>query len=136
MAAYNQQGQYQQAIHQPQQYPQQQSQNVNQPPNPNGATPTSLVQSDQTGTAVYLSLLALADQFQKSKNYRLFIHCMESVLTLKPQDAPVVRSFYVQLKTRLSLCRVYLRHTVKTNQYVNIHLEKAILLVKNVKTEL
>jgi hypothetical protein len=141
MSAYNQQGQYQQTMHQQQHYPQHaQSLNVNyQPPQTQqpqqNVNSSSLVHSDQSGTTVYLALLALADQFQQSKNYRLCIHCMESILTLKPQEAPIVRNFHVQLKTRLSLCRLYLRHTVNTNPYVNIHLEKAILLIKNVNNK-
>jgi hypothetical protein len=125
--------QFQQNLAHQQQYPQQQpyatSSQAATATGPNGA----LIQSDQTGTAVYLALVGLADQFQRSKHYRQCIHCMESILTLKPQEAPVVRNFHVQLKTRLNLCRLYLRHTVNTNQYVNIHLEKAVLLIKNVR---
>ena len=122
---------------QPNQYQQyQQYQQTSSSSNTNNvkpASPASLVHSDQSGTSIYLSLLALADQFQRAKQYRLCIHCMESILTLKPQEAQIVVNFHVQLKTRLNLCRLYLRHTLNTNQYVNIHLEKAVLLIKNVK---
>ena len=76
---------------------------------------------------VYLSLLALADNFQKAQQYRLTIHCLESILlTLKGQDMPVVTNFHIQLKTRLNLCRLYLKHTVNSNQYINAHIEKSV----------
>jgi hypothetical protein len=80
---------------------------------------------------VYLSLLGLADSFLKSSQYRLAIHCLETILTLKITDVSINTSFHIFLKTRLNLCRLYLKHTINTNQYVNAHLEKAIILVQN-----
>ena len=84
-----------------------------------------------TSYNVYLSLLGLADSFLKGSQYRGAIHCLETVLTLKITDVPINASFHIFLKTRLNLCRLYLKHTVNTNQYVNAHLEKAIILVQN-----
>jgi tetratricopeptide (TPR) repeat protein len=80
---------------------------------------------------VYLSLLGLADSFLKASQYRFAIHCLESILTLKFTDVSVNASFHIFLKTRLNLCRLYLKHTLNTNQYVNAHIEKAIILVQN-----
>ena len=93
----------------------------------NGAEPI-------TSMSVYMSLLCLAESFQQSGQYRQCIHCLESILILKPHDLSVVMNFHIQLRTRLNLCRLYLKHTVNTNQYVNAHLEKSIILVQNVST--
>lgn len=79
-----------------------------------------------TSSNVYLTLLGLADSFQQSGQVRLTIHCLESILTLKPNDISIVTNFHIQLKTRINLCRLYLKHTVNTNQYVNAHLEKSV----------
>lgn len=110
------------------QYPQQQiqQQQVQQQTSRNPATTP---QHKNKLPNVYLSLVALADNFQKAQQYRLAIHCLESVLlTLKGQDLPVVTNFHIQLKTRLNLCRLYLKHTDNTNQYVNAHIEKSVFI--------
>jgi hypothetical protein len=84
--------------------------------------------SDLTSSnSIYLALLGLAETFQQSGQIRLTIHCLESILTLKHQDMPIVTNFHMQLKTRLNLCRLYLKHTTNTNQYVNAHLEKSVI---------
>ncbi len=101
---------------------QQQSQNVN----PN--------QQQQSSTNLYLSLLGVADSMQKSSQPLIAIHCLESILTLKNQEVSIVMNFHIQLKTRLRLCRMYLKYTLNTNHYVNAHIEKSIILVKNVST--
>ena len=75
---------------------------------------------------IHLALLGLAETFLKTGQYRLSIHCLESILTLKLQDVSIITNFHILLKTRLNLCRLYLKHTVNTNQYVNAHLEKAV----------
>jgi hypothetical protein len=112
-----------------QQY-QYQQQNIKQP--------TNMVVAEQTNTKpiqssnVYLTLLGLADTFLKANQFKLAIHSLESILTLKYNDISVVTNFHIQLKTRISLCRLYLNHTLNTNQYVNAHLEKALILVQNV----
>lgn len=83
--------------------------------------------SDLTSsTNVYLSLLGLAESFQQSNQPRLCIHCLESILTLKPHDIPMQVNLQIQIKTRLNLCRLYLIHTLNTNQYLNAHLEKSV----------
>ena len=88
---------------------------------------TSAGSSSSTSTSIYLALLGLADSFQRSGQYRSCIHCLESILTLKHrQDVPIIVNFHIQLKTRLNLCRLYLKHTINTNQYLNAHLEKAV----------
>lgn len=93
----------------------------------------TLISSMENGTSktitssnVYLTLLGLADSFQQSNQFRLAIHCLESILTLKHNDISIVTNFHIQLKTRINLCRLYLKHTVNTNQYVNAHLEKSV----------
>lgn len=107
----------------PQQYHVQHGQQFNQ-------QTTSMIQpvfnQQQTSTNVYLALLGVADTLLKSKQYLMGIHCLESILTLKNHDISIVNNLHVQLKTRLYLCRLYLRHTIDTNQYVNAHLEKSV----------
>lgn len=80
-----------------------------------------------TSSNVYLTLLGLAESFQQANQHRLTIHCLESILTLKHNDITLVTNFHIQLKTRINLCRLYLKHTVNTNQYVNAHLEKSVI---------
>ncbi len=79
-----------------------------------------------SSTSIFLSLLGLAESFQQNNQFRLSIHCLESILTLKHQDMPIITNFHIQLKTRLNLCRLYLKHTTNTNQYINAHLEKSV----------
>jgi hypothetical protein len=82
-----------------------------------------------SSTSVYLALLGLAESFQQNNQFRLCIHCLESILTLKHQDMPIITNFHMQLKTRLNLCRLYLKHTSNTNQYINAHLEKSVSII-------
>ena len=134
----NPNNQQQQQFHQPNVVQQQQQhhqtyQNIQQQQQPLMVQHNVVASNQQnTSTNVYLSLLGIADSLQKSHQYLLSIHCLESILTLKNQDISIVTNFHIQLKTRLRLCRIYLRHTVNTNQYVNAHLEKSMILVKNV----
>lgn len=79
-----------------------------------------------SSVSIYLALLGLAESFQQNNQFRLCIHCLESILTLKHQDMPIITNFHMQLKTRLNLCRLYLKHTSNTNQYINAHLEKSV----------
>lgn len=76
---------------------------------------------------IYLTLLGLADSFQKSNQIRLCIHCLESILLIKPIDISTQLHFQLQIKTRLNLSRFYLRYTSKSNQIINLHLEKAVI---------
>lgn len=84
-----------------------------------------------SSTSIYLALLGLAESFQQNNQIKLCIHCLESILTLKNQDMPILTNFHMQLKTRLNLCRLYLKHTTNTNQYVNAHLEKSVSNIFN-----
>ncbi len=116
------QQQHSQPCHQQPQQPavhQYQQQNVN------------LNQQQQSSTNLYLSLLGIADSMLKSNQHLIAIHCLETILTLKNQEF-TVSNLHVQLKTRLRLCRMYLKYTLNTNQYVNAHVEKSKILVTNV----
>jgi hypothetical protein len=128
---------YKQQLHhqQQQQYILQQQQQQQQQQSKYQSVPQQvLIATNQTNTDAnmnaYLTLLGLADSFQQSSNYRLTIHCLESILLIKPQNMTTQANVHMQLKTRLSLCRLYLKHTVNTNQYVNSHLEKSMILVQ------
>ena len=99
---------------------------MNQQPGSMAASIDNSGSKSITSSNVYLTLLGLADSFQQSGQIRLTIHCLESILTLKPNDISIVTNFHIQLKTRINLCRLYLKHTVNTNQYVNAHLEKSV----------
>jgi hypothetical protein len=79
-----------------------------------------------TTTNLHLVLLGMADLFQRLNQFRLAIHSLESVLTMRFQDMPITTNLQIQLKTRINLCRLYLKHTINTNQYVNAHLEKSV----------
>jgi len=94
----------------------QQYQTQHQMPNSEMATTNNL----------HLVLLGMADLFQRMNQFRLAIHSLESVLTMRFQDIPIATNLQIQLKTRLNLCRLYLKHTTGTNQYVNAHLEKSV----------
>jgi len=78
---------------------------------------------------LHLVLLGMADLFQRLNQYRLVIHSLESILTMRFQDMPIATNLQIQLKTRLNLCRLYLKHTNNTNQYVNAHLEKSVRII-------
>jgi hypothetical protein len=92
--------------------------------------PPPATQSDPTlNSNLYLTLLGLADSFLKANQFRLVIHCLESILTVKSQDIVIATSLHIQLKTRLNLCRLYLKYTTNTNQYVNVHLEKSVIKI-------
>ena len=95
---------------------------------PQQQQPVHYQQPSSSNPNAYLTLLALADSFQKAHQYRLAIHCLESILTLKNQDLAANTNYlHVQLKTRLNLCRLYLKHTLSTNQQVNAFLEKSVI---------
>ena len=79
-----------------------------------------------TTNNLHLVLLGMADLFQRLNQFRLAIHSLESILTMRFQDMPIAANLQIQLKTRLNLCRLYLKHTTNTNQYVNAHLEKSV----------
>jgi hypothetical protein len=134
----NQQQNYVAQQPRPSQQPLQISNQNNQPINNFVSSDSSLVSSavDPSGSNIYLSLIGLADFFQKSKQYRACIQCLEAILGLRPQEAPIARSFHVQLRTRLNLCRLYFRHTTNANQFVNLHLEKSVLFLCFIKLEL
>lgn len=135
---YTNQVQFQQQFQYPQQQQQQQHPQImqqtqlNQFQQINMQQNKQLVQPDAAKAStsnLHLTLLGLADQFQKSNQFRMAIHCLESILTLKHSDISLNMNFHIQLRTRISLCRLYLKHTLNTNQYVNAHLEKAVKLL-------
>lgn len=80
---------------------------------------------------LYMVLVGMSDSFLGAGHPRLAIHCLESVLTIKSQDLSIATSLHIQLRTRLNLCRLYLDYTVNTNQLVNSHVEKAMLIIQN-----
>lgn len=134
-------GNYQTQMKYPQhiQHQYHQSQYVNQiaiePQKPTYQQPIqNPIQPAQSTSSLYLALLGLAENFQQKQQYRLVIHCLESILTIKNYEVPIATSFHIQLKTRINLCRLYLKHTINTNQYVNAHVEKSVrikLFLKN-----
>ncbi|RNA07819.1 MAU2 chromatid cohesion factor -like protein [Brachionus plicatilis] len=90
-----------------------------------------LIENQSNTLNIYLALLGLADSFQKSNQHRLCIHCLESMLLIKPIDIPVQLHFQLQIKARLNLSRLYLKYTSKSNQIINMHLEKATIMIQN-----
>lgn len=88
--------------------------------------------SSSTGESnLYMVLVGMSDSFLSAAQPRLAIHCLESVLTIKSQDLSIATSLHIQLRTRLNLCRLYLDYTVNTNQLVNAHVEKSMLIIQN-----
>lgn len=93
----------------------------------NHARPNQPIENQSKSLNTYLALSGLADFFQKSSQIRLCIHCLESILLIKPIDMPVQMHFGLQIKTRLNLSRLYLKYVLKSNQMVNLNLEKAVI---------
>lgn len=93
---------------------------------------TKQQQGPSTGESnLYMALVGMSDSFLCSGQPRLAIHCLESVLTIKSQDVSVATSLHIQLRTRLNLCRLYLDFTLNTNQFVNAHMEKSMIIIQN-----
>lgn len=122
---------------QQQQYPQQSYQQSQQPVNLYQQQPQSYAkqqqqQSPSTGESnLYMALVGMSDSFLSTGQPRLAIHCLESILTIKSQDVSVATSLHIQLRTRLNLCRLYLDFTLNTNQFVNAHMEKSMIIIQN-----
>lgn len=92
----------------------------------NNSRPNQPFENQSKSLSLYLALFGLADSFQKSNQIRLCIHCLESILLIKPIDMSVQLHFQLHIKTRLSLSRLYLKYVMKSNQMVNLNLEKAV----------
>jgi len=95
------------------------------------ASPSPSPSSSGETSNLYMALVGMSDAFLASKQPRLAIHCLESIIAVKSQDISIATSLHVQLRTRLNLCRLYLDYTVNTNQYVNAHMEKSMLIIQN-----
>lgn len=84
--------------------------------------------SNSDNSNVYLALLGLAESFQQAGKYNLCIHCLESMFIMMKQEKQSP-GFHFQLKVRLNLCRLYLRHSIGNNETVNSHLEKSVFIL-------
>ena len=72
-------------------------------------------------TKLYHTLLGLAEKFRQSSNHRLVIHCLESILVIKPAIEPN-QMLYVYF----SLCKYYFKYTTNSTNVINSYLEKAV----------
>ena len=70
---------------------------------------------------VYYTLLGLAEKFRQSSNYRLVIHCLESILTIKP-----ALESNLMIDVHFNLCKYYQKFTTNSISIINSHLEKAV----------
>ena len=80
-----------------------------------------IIKPQSSNTNLYFTLLGLAEKFRQLSNYRLVIHCLESILTIKPAIEA-----NLELGIRLSLCKYYLKYTTNSSNLIIIHLEKAV----------
>lgn len=102
----------QQMINQHSYIPQQQQQQQQKPNNLN----------------LYYTLLGLAEKFRQTSNYRLVIHCLESILTIKP----AIETNLI-IDVHFNLCKYYLKYTTNSLNLINTHLEKAAILLRYLK---
>ena len=70
---------------------------------------------------IYYTLLGLAEKFRQTSNYRLVIHCLESILTIKP----AIETNLI-IDVHFNLCKYYLKYTTNSLNIINGHLEKAV----------
>jgi hypothetical protein len=83
--------------------------------------PQQIIKPQSSNRNLYFTLLGLAEKFRQLSNYRLVIHCLESILTIKPSIEA-----NLELEIRFSLCKYYLKYTTNSSNLIIIHLEKAV----------